>query len=165
MKKAFLFLFVICFACAEQKSTHIDKYGVSFDCPSGWKVTETEDYGAVKYINIEKQGISASGLVNMSFTEDDFELDEYLQFFQESLREQKVMKNLVIQKANEAYYGKYKGIVSSYTFESMSIKHEGKMYVFHENGITMCLVQQEAIEDHEKNLQGFEIIKESLSFN
>ena len=154
---------MICFSCAEQKSTHVDIYGVSFNCPSGWVVKETEDYGTAKYISIEKKGINSSGLVTMSFTEEEYELDEYLQLFQESFLEQKVLKNLVFQKANEAYYGKYKGIVSTFTFETMSIKHEGKIYVFHENVITMCIVHQEALEDHNKNLRGFETIKESFN--
>jgi hypothetical protein len=154
---------VICFSCAEQKSTNVDVYGVSFTCPSGWKVSETEDYGTAKYISIEKKGVNSSGLVTMSFTEEDYELEEYLQLFQESFLEQKVLKNLVFQKANEANYGKYKGIVSNFTFETMSIKHVGKMCIFQKNGITMCLVNQEAVEDHKQNLLGFETIEESFN--
>jgi len=143
---------------------HADIYGVSFQYPSGWEVSKTEEFGAIKYISIEKKGLASSGLVTMSFTEEDYELDEYLQLFQESLLAQKNLKNMVFQKANEACYGKYKGIVSSYTFETLSIKHEGKMYIFNENGTTMCLIEQEAVEDHKKNLRGFEAIRESLSF-
>ena len=158
---AVMALFVICFSCAE-KSVRVDIYGISFNCPPGWKVTETEDYGTAKYISIEKKGISSSGLVTMSFTEENIELDEYLQIVQESFLDQGVFKDLVFQQAKETDYGKYQGIVSSYTFEVMSIKHTGKIYVFYENGIIMALVHQEAIEDHTKNLPGFETIEESL---
>ena len=163
MKKVIWIFLIICFSCAEQKSTHVDIYGVSFHCPSGWKVTETEDYGSAKFLSIEKKGFTSSGLVTMNFTEEDFELDEYLQLMQESFLDQQVFKNLVFQQTMETYYGKYKGIVSSFTMDVISIKHTGKMYVFHENGITMALVQQEAIEDHKENLQGFETIQESLT--
>jgi hypothetical protein len=163
MKKVVLILFVICFSCTEQKSIHVDIYGISFNCPSGWKITEKEDYGAAKYICIEKKGITSSGLVTMSFIEGDIELYEYLQFMQESFLGQEVFKDLVFQQAKESYYGKYKGIVSSYTAKIMFIKHKGEIYIFHENGITMALIKQEAIEDHEENLQGFETIKKSLS--
>ena len=163
MKKIFLILFVICFSCAEQKSTQFDMYGISFTYPSDWKVTDTADFGSAKYISIEKKGLTSSGIITMSFTSEDFELDEYLQFLQELLEEQDVLENLVFQKTKETQYGKYKGISSPYTFNVSSIKHEGEIYVFEENGITMGLIQQEATEDHKKNLNGFETIKESLS--
>ena len=81
MTRVFFILLVICFSCAEQKDTHADIYGISFICPSGWKVTETEDYENAWYISIEKNGVSSSGLVAISFTEEDYELDEYLQLF------------------------------------------------------------------------------------
>ena len=163
MKRVFFILLVICFSCAEQKDTHVDIYGISLICPSGWKVVETEDYESAWYISIEKKGFSSSGMVLIFFTEEDYDLDEYLQLFQESFIDQKVLKNLVFQKANEACYGQYKGIVSAYTFVTLSVKHEGKMYVFHENGITMCIVHQGAVEDRGENLRGFETIRESLS--
>jgi len=165
VKKVFILLSMICFSCAEQKSTTVEIYGVSFNCPSGWKVTETEDYGPAKYISIEKKGSNSSGIVTMCFTEEDYELDEYLHIFQESYLEQEILNKLTFQKAKEAHYGEHKGIVSTYTFETMSIKHEGQMYVFQKNGITMCLVHQEALEDHKVNLYGFEIIEESFTFN
>jgi len=163
MKKVFLIIWIICISCAEQKSTPVAIYGISFDCPSGWKVTETEDYGAGKYICVEKKGFSSSGLVTMSFTTEELELDEYLQLLQETFQEQRVFTDLVFQPAVETTYGKYKGIESSYTFSIMNMKHEGKIYIFRENGITMGLVHQEALEDHAKNLPGFETIQESLS--
>jgi hypothetical protein len=165
MKKVFFILFLICLSCTEEKSTHVDIYGVSFTCPKGWKVTETEDYETAKYICIEKKGWSSSGMVTMTFTEEDYELDEYLELIQETYKEQSVFSDIVFQQAVETYHGKYKGIESSYTFKFATIKHEGKIYVFQENGVTMGLVYQEAIEDHEKNLPGFETIKESFTFN
>jgi len=163
MKRVFIILLVFCFSCAEQKDIQVDIYGISFTCPSGWKVTEKEDYEDTWYISIEKKGFSSSGLVNISFTKEDYELDEYLQIFQESFLNQKVIRNLVFQEAKEEYYGQYKGIVSTYNFVTLSVKHDGKMYVFHENGITMCIIHQGAVEDREKNLRGFEIIEKSLS--
>ena len=162
MKKYFLILCTICFSCAEQKSTFVEIYGISFTCPQGWKITETEDYGTGKYVSIEKRGLSSSGLVTMSFTEENFELLEYLQIFQESFKKRKIFTNLVFHPAMETFYGKYKGIASSYTVSVLSVKHTGKIYVFRENGITMAIIHQEAMEDHKKNLRGFEIIKESL---
>ena len=164
LKRVFLILLVICCSCSEQKSIPVDIYGVSFNYFAGWEVTDMEDYGVAKYICVEKKGDTASGVVTLSFIKEEYKLEDYLQLFQESLLEQTVMENLVFQEANEAYYGKYKGIVSAYTCETQSIKHEGKIYVFYKNGITMCVVCQEAVEDHNENLQGFKTIEESLNF-
>ena len=158
----FVFLLLGMGACTEQKATHVDMYGISFDCPPGWKISETEDYGAAKYISIEKKGSTSSGIVAMAFTEEDFELDEYLQIFQKSLLDQEKIQDLVFQQVKETYYGKYKGIVSPYTFVVMSMKHAGEIYAFYENGITMCIIHQGATEDHKVNHPGFEIIMESL---
>ena len=156
-------LFVVCFSCAEEKSDYVNIYGISFKCPPEWKVSNTEDRGAGKFISIEKNGAGSSGLVTMTFTRENFEPAEYLRHMQASFLRQKGFEGLVFQPARETYYGKHKGITSSYAVDVMSIMHAGEMYVFRENGITMCVVHQEATEDHKENLQGFETIKESLS--
>ena len=147
-------------SCTEKKNTHVDIYGISFDCPAGWKVKETQDYGAVKYVCIN--GATSNALLTMSFSDSDFELEEYLEIFKESFMENG-FKNMVFKQTVEGDYGKYKGIVSSYTFNVIDIEHEGQIYVFKENGIIMCLLKQEATEDHKKNLSGFEIIMNSLT--
>ncbi len=164
MKKVFLILFVIFISSCTENSTDVDIYGVSFTCPAGWKVMETEDYGIEKFISIGKKGFTGSGLVTISFIEGDIDSNEHLQIFQESLEEQKELKNIVFQAIEESYYGKYKGIESSYTFKTFGTAFKGTLYVFQENGITVAIIHQEAIEDHNKNLNGFETIKESLTF-
>ena len=166
MRKALsvLIVLMLCLSCTKQKSMDMLIYGVSFTCPAGWEVTDTGHDGTTAYVCIEKKGFSSSGLVVMSFTDEDFELDKYLRLTQESFKEHHAFTGIVFQPAVEANYGKYKGIASAYTFKIGTLKHEGKIHVFQENGITMALVHQEAIEDHQKNLSGFEIIEESLSF-
>ena len=103
LKRIFLILLVICCSCSEQKTVPVDIYGVSFNCPAGWEVVDTEDYGTAKYICLEKKGIATSGLITMSFTEVEYELEDYLQLFQESFLGQAVLENLVFQEAKEAY--------------------------------------------------------------
>ena len=165
MRKSILIFFVCFSSCIQQQSKHVEIYGVSFDCPSGWKVSETEDYETAKFISIEKKGLTASGLVTMTFTEEDFELDDFLQLLQDSFKEQHVLSNIVFQKSVETNYGEYKGIGASYTFSISGVKHEGKIHVFQQNGITMGIVHQEAIEDHKENLPGFETIMKSVSID
>lgn len=164
MKNVFLILFVFFISSCTENSTNVDIYGLTFTCPAGWKVAETEDYGIEKFISIEKKGFTASGLVTISFTEEDISLNEYLQIFQESLEERKELKSIVFQAIEESYYGKHKGIESSYTFKTFGTAFKGTLYVFQENGTTVAIIHQEAIEDHNKNLKGFETIKESLTF-
>ena len=165
MKKVYLILVAICLflSCTEQKDVDMDIYGISFTCPAGWKITKTLDLETAWLVVIQKKGFSSSGLVTMSFTENDFELDELLAFYQEELAQQRTFKNIAFQPVEAAYYGKYQGISSSFTVSVLGLEHQGKIYVFEENGITMSIVHQEAVEDYKKNLSGFEIIKNSLT--
>jgi len=93
---------------------------------------------------------------------NEIDLNEFLQISQEKIKEQEVLSDLIFQPTVEADYGKYKGVKSAYSFIIQNIKHEGEIYVFRENGITMCIALQEAIEDHKENRQGFETIQTSL---
>jgi len=161
---AFVFLLLGAASWAGEDAARITVFGLSFDRPAGWEVTETQDYGPSKYISVEKKGYNSSGLVIITFTDRNSKPREYLEVHQKSFLNQKIMKELVFSEAKEEYYGKHKGIASSYTFQIASVKHAGKIYVFNTNGMTVSVVHQEAIEDHAANRPGFETIMKSLSF-
>lgn len=165
MKKILILCFIATtLSCSGSKDIPVGVFDLFFTCPAEWKVTEKEDYGDSKYISIEKSGLSESGLVMITYTDEELELLEYLDIYRDSFREQKTLSGVVFGEVKMDHYGQYKGVVCEYTVSIMSIPHEGRFYVFHANGKTVCITEQEATEDKEKNIYGFEKIKETLIF-
>jgi hypothetical protein len=159
-----LFALILC-ACTETRDTPAEYYGVSFICPAGWTVSETEDYGDSQYICVEKKGFSSSGIVTITSQNEEYELEEYLQIQINALKEQAVFSNLKFQSPTECVFGKYSGIGCKYTASVMRLLHSGSIQIFNANGKTVCVVLQEAIEDAKANKYGFEKIRESLTIN
>ena len=151
-------------ACSSDKPVSIfEKYGVSFTCPSGWEVTETDDYGAMQTICVEKKGNNSSGIVTIAIgSSEDFEIDYFVEIFQETLKEQPQFVNLKFSELSEATYGKYDGFLYTYTTSVIGLPHEGRAFVFTSGGKIISLTEQEALEDSKKNAKGFEVIKESF---
>lgn len=164
-KNIILCLIAITLSCSGSKETPAYVYDLSFTCPAGWNVTEKNDYGDSKYISIEKNGLSESGLVMITYTDEEFELPEYMEIYRDLFKEQKVMSGIVFDEIKMDYYGQYEGLVCDYTVSIMSIPHEGRFYTFYANGKTVCVTEQEAVEDKVTNKDGFEKIKETLIFN
>ncbi len=144
------------------KDKPVKYHEVSFICPAGWKVADKNSYGTSRYIGIEKVGNDSSGILTMNFSKIDFNPEEILETLQNALRDQPSLSNLVFNDVKEAYYGVYRGISSAYTFEVDSFQSRGEIFAFEENGTTLAIMQQEAIEDQSLNYEGFEKIKRSL---
>lgn len=156
-------LLLILLACSGSKETPADVYDLSFTCPAGWTVSEQEDYGDSKYLSIEKKGFTSSGIVMITYANEEFELTDYLDIHKESYKEQKIFSNIAFNKVKDAPYGQYEGITTDYKVSVMSVAHVGRMYVFHANGKTICVTEQEAVEDSTKNKAGFNKIRETFS--
>ena len=157
-------LLSIALSCtATSKETPAEVYDASFTCPAGWTVSEQEDYGDSKYLSIEKSGLNSSGLIMVTYSDEHIELTDYLDIYRESFSNQTLLSNIQFEKEKEATYGQHKGLVCEYTFSIMSVEHEGRLYVFHSNGKSVCVTEQEAIEDKAENKAGFEKVKETLT--
>jgi len=153
---------LILLACSGSKETPAEVYDLSFTCPAGWTVSEQEDYGDSKYMSIEKEGFSSSGIVMITYANEEFELTDYLDIHKESYKEQKIFSNIKFNLVKDSSYGQYDGILAEYRVSVMSVAHVGRMYVFHAKGKTICVTEQEAVEDSAKNKTGFEKIRETF---
>ncbi|MDR1408544.1 MAG: hypothetical protein LBJ23_10955 [Tannerella sp.] len=151
---------ILC-ACTE-KDTPVEHYGVSFICPAGWKVSETEDNESYQSITVEKKGIGSSGIAIITLFDGELELDEFLQIFKDALEEQEEYSNMEFQDTEDAY-GQYEGPSCKYTVLTMSQPHRGSMHVFNANGRSVHIMQQEAVEDSKANLPGFRKLEESFT--
>gem|GEM_PF-1701188 len=152
-------------SCSQSKSTRVDMYGVAFDCPAGWKITDTSDMKKAAYITIEKDGFGSNGLVTVVLRDQVPQLSDFLEFNQNSLREQENLANIEFGDSREAVYGKYKGIASSYSSKNMSLTDQGNIYIFDAKGKTICVIEEEAAEDHDRNQRGFKDIMNSFTVN
>jgi hypothetical protein len=154
-------------ACSNTPEKPVSKFGISFTCPAGWAVDESEDDAedVGYYISVEKKGFGASGLFTVVIINAEEDLAENLEHYQEILDSQALYADLKFQPITEDPYGKYQGIHSSYTTNVMTVPHEGHIYVFSDNGKTVCIVEQEATEDKAKNAPGFKTLKETFIIN
>lgn len=165
MKKILILCFIATtLSCSGSKDIPVGVFDLFFTCPAEWKVTEKEDYGDSKYICIEKDGLNESGLVMITYSDEEFELPEYMDIYRDLFKEQMALSETVFDEIKMDYYGQHKSLVCDYTVSIMSIPHEGRFYAFHANGKTVCITEQEATEDKDKNKYGFEKIKETLIF-
>ena len=165
-KLSLIVLALICIissACSSKSSPkQFDQFGISFTYPANWKLNKVDDLGGGYYISLEKSGFSSSGLLVIVVMDEEWDLYEYMTIFQEELIEQPVFSGVNFSDEYEAWYGEYEGIHTVYTVSVLNMPHEGRQYVFESNGRTVYVCEQEAVEDHSKNLDGFNMVEGSF---
>lgn len=138
-----------------------DKWGVVFNYPRSWKITEQEEVAPGNfYVSIEKKGEDASGLLMFVWTDGHADLQERLALYENS-----VSSNIAGAKfgeLTEGKFGQYEGIKLPYTFSLMGIEHQANMYCFHAGNQTVVVMAQEANEDVKVNKSGFEQMEKSF---
>ena len=157
---------VLLSACSTSPETPFSQFGLSFTCPAGWRVSETEDYGNGWYLSVEKSGFNSSGVLTVGKVDEEYEeLTEFLSVYKEGLEESPVFSQLKFEKVTKVRYGNYQGIATCYTAKVLTIAHEGRIVAFSANGKTVCIIEQEATEDKNKNKAGFKTIEDSFSIS
>ena len=169
MKKRIYLLPLLASICAlligcTKPVTEFNQHGISFTCPSGWKIDEVSEIeDGCYYVCVEKSGLNSSGIVTIVTMDEGIDLEEWLSIFQGELMAQPIYAQLSIGNAVEGNYGQYETLCVHYTANVLSLPHEGRMHVFAANGKAVCITEQEAVEDKSKNAAGFETIRESLN--
>lgn len=80
--------------CQESPETKFEKNGISFTCPTGWKITEEENLdNQGYYLSIEKDGFNSSGLLTVSWVNDILDLNEWLEALMDGLKNDIIYKN------------------------------------------------------------------------
>ena len=80
--------------CQESPETKFEKNGISFTCPTGWKITEEENLdNQGYYLSIEKDGFNSSGLLTVSWVNDSLDLNEWLEALMDGLKNDIIYKN------------------------------------------------------------------------
>lgn len=153
-------------SCKENKPEQIfSDDGVSFTYPGNWIISEQEVFeNGVHYMAIEKDGFSSSGIVSLSWSNDSLDLMNWLNLIESSMLEETVYQNSGIKFVGPIVmeYNKNSTISKTFTMSVLTVKHQGVIHIFHVNGKTISVFRQEAIEDIEKNREGFELIEKSF---
>jgi hypothetical protein len=156
----------LAFSCTEATETKFEREGVSLTCPKGWKITEQEnieDQGF--YLSMEKEGLDASGLVSISWVNNELALEDWLDIYREELANNIIYKNSNLT-FSDPYEAEYNGLPSqamTFTVSIIGLKHEGIVHAFYGADKTIAVLRQEAIEDSAENKEGFASIESSFT--
>jgi hypothetical protein len=168
MRNIIVILSVLTFAfsCREAPETKFDRDGISLICPKGWKITEQEnieDQGF--YLSMERDGFDASGLVSVSWVNNELALEDWLDIYREELANNLIYKNSNLT-FSDPYEAEYNGLPSqamTFTVSIVGLKHEGIVHAFYGADKTIAVLRQEAIEDRADNKEGFASIESSFT--
>lgn len=177
MKKYFLILIIIftISSCKKGKnySTEINNNDIpeqrfeseffSFNYPKDWKITDSEEIEkGIYYVSVEKVGFDSSGLITIVSFDELIDLDEMVMMNIEELKNNPSIGNLNFESISNSNFNKTKSRSSSFKFSALGIKHIGLVYAFNGNNSSYVLLKQGAIEDTNKNNEGFTTIEKSF---
>ena len=166
MKNVLRFILVsFLFSCHSSQETKFEKSGISFTCPSGWKITDEENLNdAGYYLSCEKEGLNSSGLLTISWVNDSMALTEMLEIHKAEMEKNIVLKHsdLTFGNGEDAKFKDYNSKSVNFSTTLLGLKSEGMIYCFYANGKTITILRQEAIEDKSDNSEGFKIIENSF---
>jgi len=160
----FLSVLITCKKSTEKNTTtKIEKNGFSITCPADWEISDDEkfDEGGY-YLSIEKNGFDSSGLFTLSVIEDSLDLDYSIQFNIEELQSNLVYRNSTFEEITNNKFNSINTRSSSFKFGLVGIKHEGIIHAFYGKNKTYIVLKQEALEDKNDNLNGFNLIESSF---
>lgn len=157
-----LFLFV---SCKPSPAVKYNNEGISFVCPTGWKITDDESYyGLGHYLAIEKDGWGSSGILTLTWLDGESDPESYLNDLKSDLK-----NNIIYRKSDmsfgEHYESKYNNLTSlavDFTVTTLGIAHQGKIHTINIGGRSVTIIIQEATEDAAINKAGFEKLESSF---
>ncbi len=153
------------FSCTESPEKKFSKNGISFTCPKGWIITEEEDYNNEGYyLSLEKEGITSSGLLTVTWINDSLDLYSYLEVFQTELKNNVIYKHtdLSFDPSIPGIFNSDTTLSTTYGVSILGVGHRGIIHAFYGKGKTIAILKQEALEDIKSNKIGFSKIEESF---
>ncbi|MCH8553598.1 MAG: hypothetical protein LAT76_00435 [Schleiferiaceae bacterium] len=160
MKKTVLLVLVAAFLIAAKGDSTFSGHGLSFLVPKGWKIKSVKDFGTHQIIDVRKRGLSSSGLVVITVFHEAMDAEAVLYEMLSSFGEVALYKNFTYTETLPMAYGSHDAVAALFGMTVFTVPHTGVIYAFQKNDKTLCIVQQEADEDTEKNAAGFKAIQE-----
>ncbi len=142
---------------------HFELQGVSFNYPDDWRITKqekVEDNGY--YLSVEKKGWDTSGIVVFTWV-DEVDEEAYLKVLQEILKGQPFFRKVEFSPVRQTIFSKKPAIVSDVTASILGMKARGSIYVFTSGEKTYSVIEEEMLEDAEKNKADFKLIETTFT--
>lgn len=152
-------------SCNEPIETKFEHDGVSLISPTDWKITDEENFdNEGYYLAIEKEGLNSSGLLTITWLNNEVELNDWRSLIIGELKKSTPFENsdLAFGSSYESKYNGIKSISTDFSVTILNLKHSGVIHVFNKANKTFGVVKQEADEDNSENKKGFELIEKSL---
>lgn len=161
---SFLIIAICCSCSKEIKEKNYISKDIEIDYPTGWKITDQEDFGTGKYFAIEKSGFNASGVVTISLLESDYDLEKWIKLNIEQLKSSFTLKKADVKfgKIVKTKFQNLDALSSEYKMKLLGLDHSGIIYVFSKNGKVFAFMQQGADEDNDENEEAFIHLKNNL---
>ena len=113
-------------------------------------------------MSVEKNGLDSSGLMTIISFEELIDLDESILMNIEQLQDNPVVNNLNFDATIDSEFNSIKSRSANFNFITMGIKREGVIYGFSSKNNSVVILKQEALEDKNENIEGFETIQNSF---
>lgn len=115
-------------------------------------------------VTIEKDGLNSSAIFVMTYIYSEYDLNEWLMLVEADMKDNIIYKNADIEFGlpYKDEYGKFHTHSAKYSCSLMGLEHEGVIHTFHGGNKTFAILIQEAVEDHDKNTNGFIEIEENF---
>ena len=168
MKQALgiLCIFAILTGCQQSPETKFARDGISLTCPAGWKITDEDTIEGNGYcISIEKDGLNSSGLLSVSWFTDSVDPSAYMDAYMEEMKNNVIYKssNINFEDYAESQFKNNPSLSVKYNMSLISVAHTGIIHILYAHGKTITILRQEAIEDLDKNKDGFELLEQSFA--
>lgn len=160
-----ILILLVFVSCKDTPQTMFKKDGVFLTCPKGWKITDKDSLdGQGYYLSIEKAGLNSSGLITITWINNELDQNEWINSYKDGLRNNLIYKNsnLTFGDIIENQFNNINSTSVNFKVSILGVKHDGVIHVFSEKNKTFSILKQEAIEDKIKNIRGFELIEHSL---
>lgn len=138
---------------------------ISLAIPDRWKITEENNYGDYGNITLEKIGFSASGMVEISWSDNELyeeqdaeTLNSWAQQTVKALSLGKPADTTLVKRA----YGQFDANHIAVDMRFLFIPHQLRFYNFSAGRYSLAILTTGATEDITANQSGFDTIEESL---
>ncbi|MDA9773677.1 hypothetical protein N9B82_01860 [Saprospiraceae bacterium] len=161
---SFLSMFILTNACFDYPAQEFERQGISFTCPSGWKLTDLMEFGPMGgQVTAEKAGYGASGLVIISWFNFDIDPDSSIEGLEEGLSTGLLrLRKCKFSEIEDYQLGGFPARRKTYNGQLLGQKIVGELIGFSEKERTITIAIQENVEDIDENRLGFQELMASI---
>jgi len=143
---------------------HFSNFGLTFDFTGDWIITQEEEFDGGFYLSCEKKGVKSSGLITISYIRFMMDESKMIDLIKSEMESNPLYQSSDLRFISEidTVFNGYICLKSDYEAGVMGIPHRGSIYCFQSCDKTFSVLFQEAIEDAELNLYGFDKVRYSF---